>query len=430
MKRIAALSLLLALALATTSCGAKSGLRVPEFQRDASFDAPQTDAAMRDAAPTDAPMVDAWTPPDVCIELPPGRPPSELPVEFVARIESAEVFFLVDVTGSMGGEIATIQSRIVDTIAPGIAAQIPDVRFSVAHFADYPQDGYGSFGDEVFALLQRSTSDIGQVEAATSSLVLQMGGDPPEAYVEALFIGATGQGITRLVPNSSCPGLIDSVGYPCFGPNGARIILLFTDAESHNGPGGVNEYEGIVPAPHTYDETVAALREIGAKVLGIYSGDAGEGEGLRHVQALARDTGAVREDGTPLVFDIGSSGAGLDSSVIEAVRTLVEEVPIDVDVVVTDDPRDSLDITEFVRGVVTAGATPPDGAIDRGDRFDQVRPGTRVAFRILLANDRIPQTDVPQRFRAHVTMRGDRVTHLLELEVDLVVPSNLGTGCD
>ncbi len=418
----------MALAIACCGCGAKTGLRVPEDREDASFDA-GPDASPRDAS-RDAPSIDAWTPPDVCIELPPGEPPTELPVEFVARIESAEVFFLVDVTGSMGGEIATIQARIVDTIVPGIADQIPDVRFSVGHFADYPENGYGSPGDEVFALLRASTADIGQVEAATGSLVLQMGGDPPEAYVEALFITATGQGIRRLVPNSSCPGLSDAVGYPCFGPNGARIILLFTDAETHNGPGGANPYESITPAPHTYDETVGALREIGAKVLGIYSGDPGEGDGLRHVRALARDTGAVTADGTPLVFDIGSSGTGLDSSVIEAVRTLVEEVPIDVDVIVTDDPRDAVDVTQFVRGIVTSGATPTDGAIDRGDRYDQVRPGTRVTFRILLANELIPRTDVPQRFRAHVTMRGDRVTHLLELDVDLVVPSNHGIGCE
>ena len=245
------------LALAQASCGAKTGLRTPVVHEDASMDAGH-DAAP-DAPMRDAPMADAWTPPDVCIELPPDQPPTELPVEFVARIESAEIFFLVDVTGSMAGEIDAIQARVVDTIAPGIAAQIPEVRFSVGHFADYPQDGFGSTGDEVFALLRRSTSDIGDVAAATRELVLQMGGDPPEAYVEALFLTATGEGITRLVPTSSCPGVPGAVGYPCFGPSGARIILLFTDAEAHNGPGGVNPYEGITPAPHTYDETVGAL---------------------------------------------------------------------------------------------------------------------------------------------------------------------------
>ena len=44
-------------------------------------------------------------------------PPSELAVDYVARIDDADVYFLVDVTGSMGGEIATIQDRIAGTIA-------------------------------------------------------------------------------------------------------------------------------------------------------------------------------------------------------------------------------------------------------------------------------------------------------------------------
>jgi hypothetical protein len=182
-----------------------------------------------------------------------------------------------------------------------------------------------------------------------------------------------------------------------------------------------------------YEETVVELRRIGAKALGLFSGNGFDDEGtvaLSHLRTLARDTGAVRPDGTPIVFDIGTSGTSLGPDVVEAVRTLVEEVPIDVDSFTEDFPGDDIDANEFVTGVVAVSADPPGGATILPDRFADVRPGTRVTFRILLANERIPQTDEPQIFRLTIVLRGDGVTRLSETVVDIVVPSLDGVGCD
>ena len=416
MRRLALTSLLV-----LGACGAKTGLRVP----------PRPDGgpdAARDAG-ADAPSVDAYVPAPFCVEVPPMEPPRELRIDYVVRIEDADVYFLVDVTGSMGGEIATIQARIEDTIAPGIAAAIPEARLSLGRFADYPLGEYGSGGDEVFRLEQASTSDLATFVAATRRLTLQSGADPPEAYVPALYFSARGQGAIGFVPRPGCPE--DSVGYPCFARRGARIVLLFTDAEAHGGPGASNAYGADVsPTPPTYNETVAALRGIGAKVIGIFSGTPDDGNGLSDVTALARDTGAVTSDGTPLVFSIDGDGTGLDARVIDAVRRLVTDVPLAVDLMIEDGAGDAVDVTTFVRSVVTDGASPPEGAVDRGDHFENVRPGTAVSFRILLANDLLPRAAVPQRFRMRVTLRGDGVTALEVREVDVVVPSIGGDGCD
>ncbi|MDQ3032120.1 MAG: hypothetical protein M3Y87_06870, partial [Myxococcota bacterium] len=143
MRRFSAALALLGGACFVGSCGAKTGLDVPEFELD---------ATMPVDAGTDAPF-DAFIPPDggppppdVCIELPPTEPPRSVEVSFVSRILSAEVYFLVDVTGSMGEEIDQIRARLVDTIIPGVVEQIPDVRFSVARYADFPVVPYGSSG--------------------------------------------------------------------------------------------------------------------------------------------------------------------------------------------------------------------------------------------------------------------------------------------
>ncbi len=413
--------LVLVLTLLTCGCGAKTGLGVPRAPRDGgSVDAPP-------------PIPDGGRPPpDVCIELPPREPPDEVLVSFVSRILEADVLFLVDVTGSMGEEIGQIRARIRDEIIPGIAEQIPDVRFSVARFADYPQRpfgtpaGRGERGDTVYRLEQASTEDLVAVQSAVDRLVIEGGGDGPECGIEALYLTASGESIGGLVGPRMCPG--GTIGYPCFAPTGTRIIVMVTDAAMHAGPGGAYPYDGLMFPSHTYDQAIAELRGIGAKVLGLYSGPPGD-DGRDHLVAVARDTGAVRLDGSPIVLDIGTDGSSLSRDAVDAVRALVDEVPIDVDALVEDYPGDALDALMFVRGIETVSATPADGAIRLGDRFVDVRPGTRVTFRVLLANGSIERGPEPITYRMTIVLRGDGVTRLSQTVVDVVIPSADGEGC-
>lgn len=430
MRHSALLPALVGLAAAGLSagCGAKSGLTVPAYDAGMPDVPPRADAPRPDAPiPPDVPII----PPDVCVELPPREPAEFVDVSFISRVSTADVYFLVDVTGSMGEEIMGIQSALSSVIVPGIAAEIDDVRFSVGRFADFPRGGYGSDGDEVLRLLVQSTPDIAAVQAAVNTLTLQSGNDGPECSVEALYLSAAGEGLGGFVPARSCPALT-SVGYPCFRREGTPIFLLFTDAPSHNGPFNSNPYDPLMLdgiRPHSYDDAVRELRAIGAKVLGLFSGG-GDTEALGYLQTLARDTGAVRPDGTPLVFDISLGAGSLDRSVIEAVRTLVDEVPIDIEIRTEDEPFDDFDALEFVTGVATLGATPPSGAVVLADRYLDVTPGTSVAFRVFLANDRIERTAVAQRYRLRIVLIGDGAARLSETVVEVVIPSLDGVGCE
>lgn len=423
-------SILVASVAISIGCGSKTELQVPSF--DASIDAPDVfDASVTDI-PVDVPRVrDSGLPapiPDICVELPLPEPPTFIDSRFVARIASADVLFLVDVTGSMLDEIRQIQTSLREFIVPALVAEIPDVSLSVAEFADFPIIPYGSETDEPFRMRQESTTDISAVQLGVGRLAERSGGDPPESHVEALWQAATGAGIPGELPPSRCAA--NTVGYPCFRENGSRIILLFTDAEFHNGPGGSQPYlPGTVrPAPATYEQTVGALRTIGARVLGLYSGGFG-GEALENLRAIAADTGAVTPDGEPIVVDIGQTGENLGQGVIDVVRTLVQDVFLQIDTLVEDHPFDGVDATEFVVGVETLGARPTSGAQDLGDRYVDVLPGTEVAFRFLLDNTRFPAELESQSYFLTIVLRGDGVTRLRETVVEIVIPGIGGEGC-
>lgn len=383
-------------------CGSRTDLTVPEFERLGR--------------------------PDTCVELPAPEPPTFVDTRFVARIASADVLFLVDVTGSMVDEIRQIQRTLREVIVPGLNAEIPDVSLSVAEFGDYPTFPYGEDEDEPFLLRQGSTTDIATVQNGVGNLGSGIGGgDEAESHIEALWQSATGAGIPDLLPPQTCEA--GRVGYPCFRQDGSRIILLFTDAPFHNGPDDSFPYTlGVSrPAPAAYAETVGALRAIGARVLGLYSGDGGIG--LSHLRTIAEDTGAVTRDGEPIVVDIGEAGENLGDGVVDVVRTLVQDVFLDIDLVVEDSPLDDVDAREFVVGIETLGARPATGATDLGDRYVDVQPGTEVAFRVHLDNTRFEAGPTPVSYFLTLVMRGDGVTRLRETVVEIVIPSTDGEGC-
>jgi len=392
-------------------------------------------------------------------------------LRFGTNIEVADVFFLVDMTGSMRGERTGLINGLVDTIIPGIEAAIPNVQFGAGGMDDYPVSPYGGGNDLPFYLLREiapqeqdlgawslaagpttcpsnaATSDIGGITGAPNGtpdileavqgLPCHGGSDGPESYVPSLYATASGDGLSWTggsVPAQSCPSIPDETGtrrgYPCFRPGALPIVLLFGDYSFHNGPGGSEPYSTIAGAP-TYDATVAALTGIGARVIGLFSGSGG----LRsNYESIATDTGAVDATGAPLVFDIASDGSNLDSRVVDAVAQLVGGTPQDVSTRtenVAGNP-DNFDATLFIKAI-----TPIEGYEDgiAGAGYDSkdettfygVIPGTMVDFGINFWNDVRMPAAVSEVFVARIIVVGNGVADLSARNVYILVPRE-GSG--
>lgn len=106
----------------------------------------------------------------------------------------ADIIFVMDLTGSMGGALDQVKAGAVDMMNK-IAAEIPDVRFGVISHMDYPgsysgcgySSTYGSGSDVPYQLNQSLTTDKPAVQAAINSLALGSGADGPEDYTRALY---------------------------------------------------------------------------------------------------------------------------------------------------------------------------------------------------------------------------------------------------
>lgn len=387
-----------------------------------------------DGLPDLAEVTVGTDPKDASSKLPPGDFFVILPyqakthelrlLDFDSKLKKADVYFLVDTSTTMNGEISNIKSSLKSVIVPGVAAEIPDVQMGVGHFEDVPVAPYGTASFHAYANKQDITSDITKVQAGVDALgtcCVPDGSTWPESQTIALHATVSGAGLgTFFPPAASCAA--GHFGTPCFRPQALPIIVLITDALFHNGPGGSNSYSGVQPAPPTYAQMLAELKKTGAKVVGVYSGGSWD---RADIAAVVKDSGAVDLSGNPLVFDIADDGSGLGQTVVQAVKMLSSAVARDVDTTWVEDPmvNDGVDAAQFIKAIKPKAATPAGGITGMdATTFRGVVPGTTLTFEVDFHNDSVKPATTDKAYQARIDVRGDKTALLDSRRVIVIVP--------
>lgn len=384
-------------------------------------------------------------PGDFFVVLPYNGMPENRMLRFDTNLQRADLYFLIDTTGSMGEAIANVSSSL-SSIASQVRMRIPNVQLGVGQYRDFPNDtggfsfdAYGGPGDMPYRNEQDITDDLAAVQAALGRLSAGGGADGPEASTEALYQTATGEGANWSftggappfdLPRKSCVAVPDEIGrrrgYPCFRPDALPIVVLVTDAPFHNGPGGSNAYVGISPMPHFLDQSIAALNAIGARVIGVAVNAANPDE-----VEVARMTGTVDTSGMPLVYD--AAGGTVSTAIINGIETIAGRTPQDVDAITenVDGNPDGFDATMFIKAITpvegyNGTASGPMPGITYRDKdanfFYDLVPGTVAEFDVRFLNDVRPPAATAQIFRATIIVRGNRVARLDSRNVYIVVP--------
>ena len=368
-------------------------------------------------------------------------------LEFATTLRDADIFFSIDNTGSFDGETANIQATLSSTIIPQIKASIANAAFGVGRFRDFPVDPNGLTSDRPFELLQAITTDEAAVSAAINALPAPVGGlDIPEAGYEALYQWTTGLGLPLLE-------------LPAFGGAGFRkdalpIIVHITDSISHVPA----DYAGFGAMTHGYDDVVKAMNLVGARLVGINSlensGTMNDPRSQLEDLAVATkatiptDTNgacptgiggaakpAVMVGGTPrcpVVFDVGTDGAGLGSLIVDAIKQLAALGELDISTRAVGNTQGEKG-EQLPAGTTTANfikaVTPvppaPTGATINGDVFENVQPGSPVTFKVDAFNDFVVPLPVDQLFTLNLQVLGDGVTVLDTRKVFVIVPKQL-----
>jgi hypothetical protein len=411
---------------------------------------------------------------DFFVVLPYREPAVERTLTFGTAVQRADIVFLVDTTSSTRDVRRQLIETITTLVVPEVAALVPDAQFGVAGFDDYPYGSHGGGNDLPFYLLRpvapadedlgqwslpaSSTScptasggsDIGRIVGspdgrfdlvqALEGLGCHSGADTAEAQVPALWALLTGAALpwpTGTVPAASCPD--DRWGHACFRRGALPVVVLSTNAFFHqNVPGTDPTPYTDIPAAPSYADAVHAIGEAHARVVGLW-GYFTASPWRADLERLVRDSGAVRADGTPLLFQVGSGpgyddATGAGEAVVAALTDLTRGTPSDVTTRVDDVPGnpDSFDARQFVRSVAplegrrgaVSGAVPGTTyrALDETTFYDVI-PGTEIDFRVGFENTTREPGAVAEIFRARIVVLGNHVAELDVREVYIVVPA-------
>jgi hypothetical protein len=101
----------------------------------------------------------------------------------------ADIILAIDNTGSMSQPIAQAK-REAGEIVTEVRNRVPEARFAVVSFRDYPISPYGGSGDSPYTLLTNGfTSDVNTIQSAVDTMFASGGNDRPEAYNRVFYEG-------------------------------------------------------------------------------------------------------------------------------------------------------------------------------------------------------------------------------------------------
>lgn len=369
--------------------------------------------------------------------------------EFQTRIKNADIFFMVDTTGSMQRTIDTLRNTLTGRIIPGIAMALRDgnVRYGVADFRDIPNGQYGAANDWILRVRQSLNADPMFALNAVRAMTAATGGDWPESQVEAIYQVLEGTGITghemdetprlpmggmgwvgRMVAARDCAEDVNPFGWGCFRPGRVPIILLFSDADWHNGILGSYPYSNI-RGLQNYSTLRNAMVARGAYFVGIDVGQTRDT--YSQSEMLARDTNTVDNMGMPIVFNNPGGGDVIADSVVMAVSSIVNGTRQNITTRTDPDGAEmrlpaGRTTGDFIKAVTPLRGMPeaPMG-YDRRDEttFFNVAPSTRVTFRVDFYNDFYAGGDRVQLFRATIVVLGRAGSEVDRKPVFIIVPS-------
>lgn len=386
-----------------------------------------------DVPPIDAGVDAATEPPLVCLQVPPDGSPLRAALTLPVKLSAVDLFFLIDASGSMADEIDNVRDKLRGFVVPRTRASIPSAAFGLAFLGEFPVAPHGELGSpRPYEVRVTMTTDARRIEGALAQVPDWSNADFPEAQVEALYQTATGEGFNPFIERSlGCASGGD--GAACFREDALPVVMLITDAPFHNGPPGIAPVAPyrFTPSPHTYAQAVAALRAKGILVMGLGATDSLGPSPIPHLTAIARDTGAVDTTGKPFAFSIGGGGDRVGETIIRAIETLAEGLPLDVDAFARDVAGDDVDAQSLITAIRPLSAEPSDGVTAITDRsFLGTRPGTNVTFEIEVDVSRLPASPATRRIPATIAFRASGRSIIGSQDIVILIPGTDGDTCD
>ena len=398
-------------------------------------------------------------------------------LDFETNLKQVDVYFLLDRSQSMSGELDSLRNNIVNVMNnlacddPALGC-IPDLQAGAGGIAYPAADGEGyahllDIQDDNAALANALSASNLDEPGCDGQLNLTNNRPCDEITQVTLWSALTGDGSATLESkvgteltcadhngfegdNDTDPPLSVSfndlfassypdraalaggpcaegrIGYPCFRQDSLPVIIYATDESS------------VVTVNCPQQSDIAAMaNSLGAKLVGLAGGRSGPNL-INEMRAMATATGAIdiTNGSAPLIVEVQRNNEAQTATRLEAaIRVLANGVPLEISATAHDDPTDIQNVdavASFIDRLETqqdlAGCTSGLEAIDSNsdtfpDTYQQVTPGNPVCWSLVAKmNTTVEPLENPQIFKATIEVRGNDVTKLDDRNVWFLVP--------
>lgn len=348
-------------------------------------------------------------------------------LNFRTNIQYADMYILIDESGSMSGEMSSIKDALTTAVdvltcddygvscfgsancdqgqicgAGGTCIENPRASGCIESF----HTGYGLY-DENFSHFVKLQSDP---STTVASLPTSATGGSYEKVYDALACIADR---SYCIDESICE--VDTETCVGYRDDAVRIVVNVTDEGD-----ACSESSGQGKCPDLEAKAVEALIKGKVTYVGVNSNDTADSSNDMRTQALmnglTEGTMSVNGDGDPLWFR-GADDMAADA-IVEAIQDVVKNVPLRVSIdpqETQDDPGDIMHLIDKIE-VNNSGdndCTALPNVVDSDgdgvdDTFGGVVPGTPVCWDVsIFDNETIPPIDEPLVYRLRMIVRGN-----------------------
>ncbi|HJL17699.1 MAG TPA: hypothetical protein RMH99_18690 [Sandaracinaceae bacterium LLY-WYZ-13_1] len=357
-------------------------------------------------------------------------------LNFRTNIQFADVYFLMDTTGSMISEISAMRTAVT-----GVIDNVTCTDFGTSCTVDAECDagqacsaaGTCISDPEASGCIASLWTGVGTFEGNENSYrnLLSLQGDPSVTQrsipsdadgggaSETLFESIACVADPTACRSAGCDSVPMRVGCPAYRSEAIRILVGITDED--------NECTGCTV--NTATEAATRLRTAGITFVGVDADDAGDPRD--DLTSVARLSDSLDGTGEPLYFT--GDAARVTDAVTDAIREIALGVPLFVVIDAEDLPDDDGDAMQFIRRIEVnlsgeGCSDEPTSDLDLDgfdDTFPFLRPGTPVCWDVVARrNTTVRPTRVPQVFKAELTVLGDD-SPLDRRTIFFLVPPNI-----
>ncbi|MFA5625329.1 MAG: hypothetical protein WC966_09810, partial [Bradymonadales bacterium] len=211
---------------------------------------------------------------------------------FKPTVNSLDLVFNMDTTGSMAGSVNNIKTNIRDVVIPGVRDAVQDSAFGVCAFDDYPVSGYGGAGDLPLHVYGQVSNDESTVQTNVNKYALHYGADGPESGYPSLYAIMTNTALKwnggSVGPWPVPSGRWGAVG---FRNNSLPVIVHITDTYSHDATYQPYSSTYVYNAP-TSSQVYEMAKNKGVRIITAYQSN---NPTINHsqLQEIAEKTNAV-----------------------------------------------------------------------------------------------------------------------------------------